>query len=105
MFFMSGNHSIDNNRMTDKEIIKDMEISLNNFVPGASQIKNYTITRWEEDEHSLGSYSFYTVGTNKRHFRQLQKNINEKVWFVGEHVHPRFSSNVHGAFDSGKWGA
>lgn len=46
---MSGNHSLDANKMKDQEIIKDMQISLDNFVPNASRIKNYTITRWEED--------------------------------------------------------
>jgi monoamine oxidase len=53
----------------------------------------------------LGSYSYYGVGTNRGHIRQLQKNLNQKVFFIGEHVNPRFSSNVHGAFDSGKNGA
>jgi len=28
-------------------------------------------------------------------------NINNKLWFAGEHVHSNQSSNVHGAFASG----
>jgi len=30
-------------------------------------------------------------------------NINNKLWFAGEHVHDSQSSNVHGAFQSGIW--
>ena len=30
-------------------------------------------------------------------------NLDKKLWFAGEHVHPNQSSNVHGAFQTGLW--
>jgi hypothetical protein len=32
----------------------------------------------------------------------MKTPISKKLWFVGEHAHPQYSSNVHGAFDSGR---
>ena len=31
----------------------------------------------------------------------MKTPISKKLWFIGEHTSPQYSSNVHGAFDSG----
>jgi monoamine oxidase len=35
----------------------------------------------------------------------MRTPIYKKLWFIGEHTHPKYSSNVHGAFDSGRYAA
>lgn len=104
MFFVAGNRSLDANKLTNDLLIKDLELNLHNFVSNPI-VKNYTLTRWEEDENTLGSYSYFAVGTTRQHFRDLRTPVNDKLWLVGEHAHPRLASNVHGAYDSGRLGA
>ena len=31
--------------------------------------------------------------------------IDNKIWFIGEHTHPRYASMTHGAYQTGEWAA
>lgn len=60
------------------------------------------MTRWNLDEHSLGSYSYYHVGrTTVDDIYELRRPIDGKLWFVGEHSSVEMLGCVHGAFESG----
>jgi len=63
------------------------------------------ITKWDSDLNSLGSYSFYKVGTTMDDIIRLRHPIDNKIWFIGEHTHPKFASMTHGAFQTGEWAA
>ena len=60
------------------------------------------MTRWHEDEYSLGSYTYYRVGAKRSAIDYLRKPIQNKIWFVGEHAHPSLKSLVQGAFLTGQ---
>lgn len=66
---------------------------------------NILITRWDRDENSMGSYSFYKVGTTIEDIIHLRQPIQKKLWFIGEHTHPRYFSMTHGALQTGQWAA
>ena len=59
------------------------------------------MTKWQQDEHSLGSYCYFEVGTTKDHLIQLSKPIDDRFWFVGEHTNSEAYAFAHGAYDSG----
>ena len=47
------------------------------------------MTRWHEEENSLGSYSFVKVGQDiEKVSTELRKPLDNKLWLVGEHLHP-----------------
>ena len=60
------------------------------------------ITRWGQDRHSLGSYSFQAVGTSPQTRRDLAgADWDGALVFAGEACSPDHSSTVHGAYASG----
>jgi monoamine oxidase len=66
----------------------------------------FTMTRWHQDEHSLGGYSCIRVGQKQKEWSKLlMKPIGGKIWLVGEHLHPTMYGCVHGAFETGYWAA
>lgn len=69
------------------------------------KVKNIKLSRWDSDNNSLGSYSFYKVGTTKDDIIELRHPIANRIWFVGEHTHPLMSSMTQGAYQTGLWAA
>lgn len=63
------------------------------------------MTSWDTDQFSFGSYSFYKVGTTIEDIIELRHPIDNKIWFIGEHTHPRYASMTHGAYQTGQWAA
>lgn len=58
-------------------------------------------SKWQNNENSFGAYSYTAVGTEMRHFDDLAEEINDKVFFAGEHTSADYFSTVHGAYLSG----
>lgn len=69
------------------------------------KVLDYVITRWDQDPYSLGSYTHFDVGSNMDTSKKLRKNINEKLWIVGEHCYAEHIGCAHGAFQTGVWAA
>ena len=60
------------------------------------------MTKWHEEEHSLGSYTFVRVNHNQvKAAKILRKPLGGKVWLVGEHLHPTANACAHAAFETG----
>ena len=59
------------------------------------------ITRWASDPFSLGSYSYNKLGSNPNMRHELQKNLDNLVFFAGEATNPDYFGTVHGAYLSG----
>jgi monoamine oxidase len=49
----------------------------------------------------LDAYSYTAVGSEMQHFDILANEINNKVFFAGEHTEIDYFSTAHGAYLSG----
>lgn len=64
-------------------------------------VKDYVITRWRNDEHALGAYSYLSVSANVGMRTALCEHLGDGIYWVGEHCSIDYPATVHGAFDSG----
>lgn len=61
------------------------------------------ITRWGQDRHALGSYSYNAVGLGKHDRRALSgPEWDGALWFAGEHTSTDHFGTTHGAVLSGR---
>jgi monoamine oxidase len=61
------------------------------------------ITRWGQDDHALGSYSFNAVGTSAKTRRALAgSDWDGQIWFAGEAASASHFGTAHGAVLSGR---
>ncbi len=54
------------------------------------------MSRWEEDVFSQGAYSYICNDTDA-----TSCNINDKIFFAGEHTDPVYYGSMHAAYNSG----
>ncbi len=60
------------------------------------------VTRWGQDRHALGSYSFNATGTSPATRRALVgPDWHGQIWFAGEAASERYFGTAHGAVLSG----
>lgn len=88
--------------MSDSQIIDEIMSHLRDIY--GSTIPNPTHllrTKWHTNENTLGSYSYTAVGTEMQHFDDLAEEVNDKLFFAGEHTNADYYSTVHGAYLSG----
>jgi monoamine oxidase len=62
---------------------------------------NMLRTKWQSNQNTFGSYSYTAVGSEMQHFDILANEINNKVFFAGEHTEIDYFSTAHGAYLSG----
>lgn len=102
MTFAYANYARQTETMTDAQIIDEIMIHLRdiygNSIPNPT---NMVRTKWQTNENSFGAYSFTQVGTEMQHFEDLAEEINDKLFFAGEHTHIDYFSTAHGAYLSG----
>lgn len=61
------------------------------------------VTRWRQDRHARGSYSFNAVGTGPATRRALAgPDWGGRLWFAGEAASPSHFGTAHGAVLSGR---
>lgn len=88
--------------MTDAQIIDEIMLHLKdiygNSIPNPT---NLLRTKWQTNENSFGAYSYTAVGTEMQHFDDLAEEVNDKLFFAGEHTEADYFSTVHGAYLSG----
>ncbi len=87
---------------TDAEIEKDVMIVLRkiygNEIPNPKKI---LVTRWGKDEFTYGCYSFMSSETKPKDYKILGENVDDKIFFAGEHTSIAYRATVHGAYLSG----
>ena len=102
MTFAYADYARQTETMTDAQIIEEVMIHLKdiygNNIPNPTSMLR---TKWQSNENSFGAYSFTQVGTEMRHFDDLAEEVNEKLFFAGEHTHIDYFSTAHGAYLSG----
>ena len=102
MTFAYADYARQTETMSDAQIIDEIMVHLRdiygNSIPNPTNILR---TRWNTNENSFGAYSYTAVGTEMRHFDDLAEEINDKLFFGGEHTDADYFSTAHGAYLSG----
>ncbi len=88
--------------MSDAQVIDEIMAHLNdiygNSIPNPT---NMLRTKWQSNENSFGAYSFTQIGTEMRHFEDMAAEVNDRLFFAGEHTEIDYFSTAHGAYLSG----
>lgn len=102
MTFAYANYARQTETMTDAQVIDEIMSHLKdiygNKIPNPT---NMLRTKWQSNENSFGAYSYTAVGTEMKHFDDLAEEIDNKVFFAGEHTDIDYFSTAHGAYLSG----
>lgn len=102
MTFAYANYARQTETMTDAQVIDEIMSHLKdiygNKIPNPT---NMLRTKWQSNENSFGAYSYTAVGTEMKHFDDLAEEIDNKVFFAGEHTEIDYFSTAHGAYLSG----
>lgn len=102
MTFAYADYARQTETMTDAQVINEIMTHLRDIY--GSSIPNPTNmlrTKWHTNENSFGAYSYTAVGTEMQHFDDLAEEVNDKLFFAGEHTEADYFSTVHGAYLSG----
>jgi len=103
--FNSGSSAIATEENNSDEQIKQQALdAFATIVPYGTNMpepKEIVITRWHQDEWTLGSYSAVLPGPDVSPHWRLAKPLKRRLYFAGEHTEENFASTVHGAYLSG----
>jgi len=87
------------NEETKQEVLSNLKsIFGSSYVPEPEEV---LLSRWGEDEFSMGAYSYQRVGSTLDHRRDLGRPLNHRLYFAGEATHPRQFATTQGALLSG----
>ena len=83
--WIGGRDAIEMETQTDEQIMnKYIMKNLASMFPGIRRPDKVVITRWNQEENILGTYSYKTVGRNfTEDTNKLKKSIG-RIWFAGE---------------------
>jgi len=102
MTFAFGDYATVTESMTDNQIINEIMLNLKsiygNSIPNPT---NFLRTKWGQNINSYGAYSYPTNGSTSADFDTLSNEVNNKVFFAGEHTEREYRGTVHGAYLSG----
>jgi monoamine oxidase len=102
MTFALGDYATLTETMTDSQIINEIMLNLKgiygNSIPNPT---NFLRTKWGQNINSYGAYSYPTNGSTSADFDILSNEVNNKVFFAGEHTIREYRATVHGAYLSG----
>lgn len=102
MTFAFGDYATVTETMTDAEINSEVMAQLKsiygNSIPNPTSMLR---TKWGQNINTFGAYSFATNGTTSADFDIMATEINNKLFFAGEHTERDYRGTVHGAYLSG----
>ena len=102
MTFAFGDYATLIENMTDSQIINEIMLNLRsiygNSIPNPT---NFLRTKWGQNVNSYGAYSYATNGSTSSDFDTLASEVNNKLFFAGEHTEIEYRGTVHGAYLSG----
>jgi monoamine oxidase len=102
MTFAFGNYATVTETMTDEQINSEVMAQLKtiygNSIPNPTTMLR---TKWGQNINTFGAYSFATNGTTSADFDTMAREINNKLFFAGEHTERDYRGTVHGAYLSG----
>ena len=102
MTFAYADYARQTESMSDAQVINDIMTHLRDMygsnIPEPTHLLR---TKWNSNENTYGSYSYFAVGAEPRHFDDLAAEVDNKLFFAGEHTEPDYFSTAHGAYLSG----
>lgn len=102
MTFAYADYGRQTESMSDTQIIDEIMVHLKdiygNSIPNPTNILR---TKWQTNENTYGAYSYTAVGTEMQHFEDLAEEVDDKLFFAGEHTSRDYFSTAHGAYLSG----
>ncbi len=102
MTFAFGDYATLTESMSDSQVVDEIMQHLRTIhgsnTPAPTRLLR---TRWGENIHTFGAYSFVASGATSSDFDTLATPVNSKVFFAGEHTHRAYRGTVHGAYLSG----
>lgn len=103
MTFAYAEYGRSTESMTDEqvktEIMSHLRAMYGNGIPEPTHLLR---TKWNTNPYTYGAYSYTAVGTEMRHFDDLAEEVNDRLFFAGEHTEVDYFSTVHGAYLSGQ---
>jgi monoamine oxidase len=103
--WIGGNASIESESDSDEDTLNIVMQNLNDMFGGLVPTPTkYIITRWGQDEHAGGAYSYSPPGPGDevdRARNQLASPINNRIFFAGEATDGGWYGTTEGAYRSG----
>ncbi|EEE44043.1 flavin monoamine oxidase family protein [Roseibium alexandrii] len=88
--------------MSDPDMIADCMGALRAmFGEDIPEPTGHLVTRWSEDPHTFGAYSYSAVGNTPADFDRFAKPVANTILFAGEHATFDFHGTTHGAYLTG----
>ncbi len=89
--------------MTDELVIAEIMVHLRDIygknIPNPTKMLR---TKWQSNVNAFGAYSYTAISTEMQHFDDLAAEVNNKLFFAGEHTEKDYFSTAHGAYLSGR---
>lgn len=102
MTFAYADYARQTETMSDSQVISEIMSHLKDIYGNSIQDPvNLLRTKWQNNENFFGSYSYTAVGTEMSHFDDLAEEVNDRLFFAGEHTEADYFSTAHGAYLSG----
>lgn len=102
MTFAFGDYASTTESMSDGEIINEIMLHLKSiYDDGIPNPNSLLRTKWGQNTHSFGAYSYATAGTTSEDFDTLAESVSNRLFFAGEHTNRDYRGTVHGAYLSG----
>lgn len=102
MTFALGDYATVTESMSDSQIISEIMVHLKgiygNNIPNPT---SFLRTKWGQNINSYGAYSYPTNNSTSADFDTLATEVNNKLFFAGEHTERDYRGTVHGAYLSG----
>ncbi|HAD11253.1 MAG TPA: amine oxidase [Saprospirales bacterium] len=102
MTFAYADYGRQTESMTDAQVVQEIMAHIRDMygvgIPDPTQLFR---TKWATNEYTFGGYSFTALNTEMRHFDDLAAELNNKLFFAGEHTEIDYFSTAHGAYLSG----
>lgn len=97
----SGKNAIEMEKMSDEQITQKIFGILKGIFKEAQRPKVILTSRWHQDPHSLGAYSFPSNDSSWQDYDWLALPLSNKIYFAGEYTHSKHFGTIHGAYESG----
>ncbi len=102
MTFAYADYGRQTELMSQADIIDEIMGHLRDiYGPSIPNPTNMLRTKWANNINTFGAYSYTAVGTEMQHFDDLAEEVNDRLFFAGEHTHIDYFSTAHGAYLSG----
>lgn len=102
MAFHSGSKGVALEDYSDGEVsAQAMAVLRNIFGNEIPEPSDVIVTRWHQDPHSYGSYSYMPPAANNAMRKDLATSVDDRLFFAGEATSTNYPATVHGAFLSG----